>query len=98
MPRRCVMTMVAAATITRTRERPATAPAIAIEGLGKSYRRGVRAVNSVTLTVPAGQVFALLGPNGAGKTTLIKMLCGLVTPTAGTVRLGGYDVARQRAQ
>jgi ABC-2 type transport system ATP-binding protein len=41
-------------------------------------------------------VLGLLGPNGAGKTTTIKMICGLITPTAGTVRLNGYDVARQR--
>ncbi|HKC19872.1 MAG TPA: ABC transporter ATP-binding protein [Candidatus Dormibacteraeota bacterium] len=51
-----------------------------------------------TLLVPWGQVIGLLGPNGAGKTTIIKMISGLVTPTAGMVRLGGYDVARQRAQ
>jgi len=47
--------------------------------------------------VPAGQVIGLLGPNGAGKTTLIKMLCGLVTPTAGIARLNGYDITRQRS-
>jgi ABC-2 type transport system ATP-binding protein len=50
------------------------------------------------MAVPWAQVIGLLGPNGAGKTTIIKMISGVVTPTAGTVRLGGYDVARQRAQ
>lgn len=78
----------------------AAPPAIALQGLTKTYGRGtaaVRAVDDVTLTIPTGQVFALLGPNGAGKTTLIKLACGLVTPTAGTARLNGYDIARQRS-
>jgi ABC-2 type transport system ATP-binding protein len=75
-------------------------PAIEVTGLTKRYRRGnglLEAVRDVTLRVPAGQVIGLLGPNGAGKTTTIKMLCGLILPSAGTIRLHGYDVARQRA-
>jgi len=75
-------------------------PAIELSGLTKRYRRGkgwFTAVNDVTLTVPAGQVIGLLGPNGAGKTTTIKMACGLILPTAGTIRISGYDVGRQRA-
>ena len=75
-------------------------PAIALSGLTKRYRRGkgwLTAVNDVTLTVPAGQVIGLLGPNGAGKTTTIKMACGLILPTAGTIRINGYDVGRRRA-
>src|SRR6266508_69921 len=43
------------------------------------------------------EVAGLLGPNGAGKTTIIKMICGLILPSAGTIRLNRYDVARQRA-
>jgi ABC-2 type transport system ATP-binding protein len=79
---------------------PAGRPAIELSGLTKRYRRGkdwLTAVNDVTLAVPAGQVIGLLGPNGAGKTTTIKMACGLIVPTAGTIRLNGYDVGRQRA-
>jgi ABC-2 type transport system ATP-binding protein len=84
---------------------PATAGgergAIELRALSKRYGRGraaVTAVDEVTLTVVPGQVFGFLGPNGAGKTTVIKMICGLVTPTAGAVRVGGYDVGRQRSR
>ena len=73
--------------------------AIEIESLSKTYRKSRRPMNAVAgidLSVEAGQVFGLLGPNGAGKTTTIKMMCGLVTPSSGSVRLNGYDVARQR--
>jgi ABC-2 type transport system ATP-binding protein len=69
----------------------ANMPAIEIESLTKIYSRGgghsIRAVDDVTLSVAPGQVFGLLGPNSAGTTTTIKLLCGLVTPTAGSVRL-----------
>jgi ABC-2 type transport system ATP-binding protein len=74
--------------------------AFELTSLSKVYNRGkdtaVRAVDDLNLSVPAGQVVGLLGPNGAGKTTTIKMMCGLVTPTGGCVRLHGYDVARER--
>ncbi|MBO0698208.1 MAG: ABC transporter ATP-binding protein [Zavarzinella sp.] len=50
------------------------------------------AVEDLSLDVPAGELFAFLGPNGAGKTTTIKMICGLLFPTAGTVRVGGFDL------
>ena len=76
--------------------------AIEIESLSKTFRsRGgndVEAVSRLDLTVESGQVFGFLGSNGAGKTTTIKMACGLVQPTTGTVRLNGYDVRRQRGQ
>jgi ABC-2 type transport system ATP-binding protein len=56
-------------------------------------RYGTRtAVEDLTLEVPAGELFAFLGPNGAGKTTTIKMMCGLLFPTAGRVLIGGHDV------
>jgi len=79
----------------------ANGTAIETIGLQKTYGRGPKALAAVkptTLTVPWGQVIGLLGPNGAGKTTIIKMISGLITPTAGTIRVGGYDVARQRPQ
>lgn len=51
------------------------------------------AVDLLSLTVQPGELFAFLGPNGAGKTTTIKMLCGLLFPTSGTLRVGGFDLA-----
>ncbi len=54
------------------------------------------AVRDLSLHVPAGELFAFLGPNGAGKTTTIKMMCGLITPDAGAVRLNGVDVSRDK--
>lgn len=53
------------------------------------------AVNDVSLTVPRGEFFALLGPNAAGKTTTIKILVGLMKPTAGVARVAGYDIQTQ---
>jgi ABC-2 type transport system ATP-binding protein len=53
------------------------------------------AVQDLNLAVPPGELFAFLGPNGAGKTTTIKMLCGLLFPTEGTVKVGGFDVRAQ---
>jgi ABC-2 type transport system ATP-binding protein len=50
------------------------------------------AVRELSLDIPAGELFAFLGPNGAGKTTTIKMMCGLLFPTSGTIRLGGFDL------
>jgi ABC-type multidrug transport system ATPase subunit len=54
------------------------------------------AVDRVELAVMKGEVFGLLGPNGAGKTTLIKIMCGLIDPSEGAVRVAGFDVATQR--
>jgi ABC-2 type transport system ATP-binding protein len=69
--------------------------AIEADGLTKTYG-DVRAVDEVSFRVAPGQVFGLLGPNGAGKTTTIKMICGLVEPTSGSVRVAGNDVVRRR--
>ncbi len=64
-------------------------------GLTKDYK-GVRALDNLNFSVPdAGQVVGLLGTNGSGKTTLIKLLAGLLTPTAGYVRIAGMPVGRE---
>ncbi|WP_327312602.1 sugar ABC transporter ATP-binding protein [Streptomyces sp. NBC_01235] len=70
-----------------------TEPTLRIRGLGKSFG-GVRALDGVDLTVPAGQVHALLGHNGAGKSTLIKCLGGAYPPDAGTMEVGGTSYTR----
>lgn len=67
---------------------------IEIVGLSKTYRN-VRALNNVSLKIQSG-VFGLLGPNGAGKTTLIRILATVLAPTAGTARVFGHDVVRER--
>ena len=65
---------------------------IEIDHLSKQYGSGTRALDDVSLTIDEGEIIALLGPNGAGKTTLISIICGLVVPTGGTVRVGGHDI------
>jgi ABC-2 type transport system ATP-binding protein len=74
---------------------------IEIAGLSKIYRTSSKlptyAVEQLNLSVASGQVFGFLGANGAGKTTTIKMLCGLIAPTAGRLLVNGYDVLRQRS-
>jgi phosphonate transport system ATP-binding protein len=67
---------------------------LVIEGLTKRYPTGDLALDSVSLTVPDGQVMALIGPSGAGKSTLIRCVNRLVDPTAGSVRLGDTDLTR----
>jgi ABC-2 type transport system ATP-binding protein len=67
---------------------------IRIEALRKAYGPLV-AVDDLNLTIDAGAVFGFLGRNGAGKTTTIRMMMGLLEPTAGTVVLGGHDVRRE---
>ncbi|MER7802130.1 ABC transporter ATP-binding protein [Streptomyces parvulus] len=62
---------------------------ISTRGLTKRYRGGQLAVDGLDLTVPAGSVFGFLGPNGSGKTTTIRMLMGLIGPTAGSARVLG---------
>ena len=69
-------------------------PIISISNLSKTYATGFKALNNVSLEISRGEIFALLGPNGAGKTTLIGIVCGLVTPSSGTVLADGHDVVR----
>ena len=64
---------------------------LSIRGLRKSYASGTEALKSVDLDIRRGEIFALLGPNGAGKTTLINIVCGIVTPSGGTVLVDGKD-------
>ncbi|MFC7396627.1 ABC transporter ATP-binding protein [Chelatococcus sp. GCM10030263] len=71
-----------------------TAPVIEAKGLSKHYGRAV-AVEALDLSIERGEVFGLLGPNGAGKTTTILLLLGLTEPTAGTVRVLGFDPLRE---
>ena len=67
---------------------------IAIKGLTKTYATGFEALKRVDLDIERGEIFALLGPNGAGKTTLINIVCGIVTPSSGSVIADGHDIAR----
>src|SRR5881409_1047448 len=53
------------------------------------------AVDDITLTVPRGEFFAVLGPNAAGKTTTIRIIAGLIKPSAGAARVAGFDVQAQ---
>ena len=67
---------------------------ISIKNLSKTYNSSFEALKNVNLEIQKGEIFALLGPNGAGKTTLINIICGLVTPTSGSVFVGGYDIIK----
>ena len=67
---------------------------ISIVHLAKSYASGLQALKDINLEIRKGEIFALLGPNGAGKTTLISIVCGIVTPTTGSIRAAGHDILR----
>jgi ABC-2 type transport system ATP-binding protein len=67
---------------------------IIIDNLVKKYG-DTTAVDHLSLEIKNEELFGLLGPNGAGKTTTINVLCGLVKPTSGTVRVGGYNVLKE---
>jgi len=74
-----------------------SAAAIALEGLTKRYA-GRTVVDGVSFSVATGSIFGFLGPNGSGKTTTIKMLCGLVRPSAGRAQVAGFDVEAQASR
>ena len=69
-------------------------PVVVINDLVKRFD-DITAVNGLNLQVYKGEMFGFLGPNGAGKTTTISMLCGLLSPSAGSAQIGGYDVGKQ---
>lgn len=65
---------------------------LSISDLRKSYEGGFEALKGVSLDIEEGEILALLGPNGAGKTTLISTVCGIITPTSGSIMVGGHDI------
>ena len=75
-----------------------TEPILAVTGVSKTYDSGTTALHTVDLKIEKGEIFALLGPNGAGKTTLINIVCGIVTPSSGTITVDGFDAIRDMKQ
>lgn len=73
------------------------ADVLSVENLSKKYRETI-AVEGISFDVKANEIVGLLGPNGAGKTTTINMILGVLEPTAGSIRIEGIDVARQRSK
>jgi len=67
-------------------------PIISVKNLSKTYASGLKALDDINLDIRRGEIFALLGPNGAGKTTLISTVCGIATPTSGSVLVDGHDI------
>ena len=68
--------------------------AVKAGALSRSFG-GVRAVDSVDLAVPEGEIYGFLGPNGAGKTTVVRMLTTLLLPTSGSAQVAGHDIVRR---
>jgi len=71
------------------------ANSIEVEGLVREFKKGPRAVDGIDLHVDPGEIYGFLGPNGAGKSTTVLMLTTLLPPTAGSARVGGYDVVEE---
>ncbi len=67
---------------------------LSIQNLNKVYAGGLQALKNINLEIHKGEIFALLGPNGAGKTTLINVICGIVNPTSGQIRVDGHDIIK----
>ena len=68
---------------------------LSVSDLSKTYASGFQALKRVSLEIRRGEIFALLGPNGAGKTTLINVVCGIVTPTSGSITVDGHDIRKE---
>ncbi len=75
-----------------------TTPAVELADVTKHYGNGVRALEKVTLRVPAGSICALVGPNGSGKSTVLKLAAGLLEPTAGAVTIAGRPAGSTAAR
>ena len=73
-------------------------PIISIDSLCKTYDTGFEALKNISLDIKEGEILALLGPNGAGKTTLISAVCGIVSPSSGTVTVSGKDIIKDFRQ
>src|SRR5882757_718898 len=71
-----------------------SSPIVTVAGVSKTYASGLQALKRIDLTIRRGEILALLGPNGAGKTTLINIICGIVTPSEGSVVADGHDIVR----
>ena len=67
---------------------------LSVKNVSKTYASGFTALQAIDLEIRKGEILALLGPNGAGKTTLISIVCGIVTASAGTVAVDGFDIVR----
>ena len=67
---------------------------ISIKNLSKVYENGFEALKKINLDIKKGEIIALLGPNGAGKTTLISVICGIVTPSSGSVTVEDFDIIK----
>ena len=67
-------------------------PMISVKSLSKTYKSGFQALKVTNLDIDKGEIFALLGPNGAGKTTMISIICGIVTPSSGSVTVDGHNI------
>ena len=67
---------------------------VSVKNLSKTYSNQFQALNNINLDIKQNEIFALLGPNGAGKTTLISIICGIVTPSIGSVEVGNYDIIK----
>ena len=65
---------------------------ISVKNLSKTYKSGFQALKVTNLDIDKGEIFALLGPNGAGKTTMISIICGIVTPSSGSVTVDGHNI------
>jgi len=67
---------------------------IIINNLSKVYDNGFKALKKINLSIKKGEIFAMLGPNGAGKTTLISIICGIVNPSSGNVKVEEFDIIK----